>query len=90
MDRTTLPHKSVCPAATGQMQDKTNSDDKIVRDPDSDCKALATLQAQFALKGFVLASLHDGSLIVERWGLIKALDNITQATQFLQAIGGKL
>jgi hypothetical protein len=76
-------------ASAGQVDEHQNRQGDFASNPDNG-KALATLQAQFALKGFVLASLHDGSLIVERWGFIKALDNITQATQFLQAIGGRI
>lgn len=51
-------------------------------------KAFATLQAAFALKGFALVKLADHTLIAERWGYVRALDDMNQAAQFLVQIGG--
>lgn len=53
-----------------------------------DSKSFATLQAQFALKGFALMRLADGVLLAERWGCFRQLDTQSQADQFLQQIGG--
>lgn len=53
-----------------------------------DCKAFATLQAQFSLKGFALMRLADGVMLAERWGCFRQLDTLAQAAQFLQQIGG--
>lgn len=52
-------------------------------------KAFETLRAKFALKGFALCWLHDRTLVVERWGFTRVLNDLTQAAQFLAQIGGR-
>jgi len=52
-------------------------------------KAFETLRAKFALKGFALCWLHDRTLVIERWGFTRVLNDLTQAAQFLAQIGGR-
>ena len=51
-------------------------------------KAFTTLQAQFSLKGYALHRMADGSLLIERWGYSRTVENIHRAAQFLAQIGG--
>ena len=51
-------------------------------------KALATLTAQFAIRGYALHQLADGSLMVSRWNLSRALTGISAAQTFLAQVGG--
>ncbi|HOB65818.1 hypothetical protein [Ottowia sp.] len=61
--------------------------------PTDQAKALATLQAEFALAGHTLtASVRaDGSpcLVASRWGLTRELRDPDEAHEFLQQIGGR-
>ena len=51
-------------------------------------KAVATLTAQFAMRGYELRLLGDGSLLVARWNLVRPLANLKAAEAFLRQIGG--
>jgi hypothetical protein len=51
-------------------------------------KGFASLQAQFSLKGYALHRMADGSLLIERWGYSRTVENIHRAAQFLAQIGG--
>ena len=54
-----------------------------------DSKAFANIRAALALKGYMLLKMHDGTLLIERWGLSRTVDSLTQAAQFLAQIGGR-
>ena len=54
-----------------------------------DGKAFANIRAALALKGYVLLKMHDGTLLIERWGYSRTVDGIAQAAVFLAQIGGK-
>jgi hypothetical protein len=53
-----------------------------------EAKALATLQAKFALQSTELVRLPDGSFVASRWNLVKSLATFEEAERFLQQIGG--
>lgn len=54
---------------------------------DAQRKLLATLQAQFALRGYQLHELADGFLVC-RWGLSRQLPDLYAAACMLKQIGG--
>ena len=56
--------------------------------PPADGKELATIRAALALKGYALHRMADGSLLIERWGYSRTVENIHRAAQFLAQIGG--
>lgn len=51
-------------------------------------KVFETLRAQFALAGFALFELSDGTLLATRWNLTRVLTDVHAALQFLGQIGG--
>jgi len=55
-----------------------------------DAKALATMQARFALAGYQLDQLaYEGDervLVVSRWGLSRQLDSMSKAVAFLEQV----
>lgn len=67
------PHKDEDPAGRPGLQVLTQSkSDQSISD-DGQRKALARLTAELALRGYELHELKDGSLMVSRWNLSKAL-----------------
>ena len=52
-------------------------------------KCVATAVARFALAGFELAEMDDGTFAAARWGLVKTLSNLTEAERFLAQVTGK-
>jgi len=54
-----------------------------------DPKRLTTLQAHAALAGYTLEQLADGSLVVERWGLLRRLPDLEAAEAWLDAPDGE-
>ncbi len=54
----------------------------------ADRKAFATLQAQFALKGFDLVRMVDGVMYASRWGQIVMLADVAKAQALLDKLGG--
>ena len=48
-----------------------------------------TLQARYALVGFQLLELADGTLLATRWNCCKSLADSYAATRFLRQIGGR-
>lgn len=53
-----------------------------------DPKALASLQARYALAGFELRPQPDGTYIAFRWGFSRELADMTEAEAFLRQVGG--
>ena len=54
----------------------------------SNCnKQVATLTAQFALRGFAVHSLAEGGWLVERWGLVRHCRDITALQEFSVQVG---
>ena len=56
--------------------------------PADPLKRMATLRAQYALAGFELLELSDGSLLATRWNQCRPLPDATAALRFLRLIGG--
>ena len=63
-------------------------DTAIVADRDAGRKSFVTLQARYALAGFALLELADGSLLATRRNCCKTLPDLYAATRFLRQIGG--
>lgn len=76
-------------ASTQDQPPKTTDNDTpiVPREADSS-KRMATLRAQYALAGFELLELSDGSLLATKWNLAKPLPDAYAAHRFLAQIGG--
>lgn len=83
----TAPQKKL-PANERAGEDE-NPDTAIVVDLDADRKQFLTLQANYALAGFELYELGDGSLLATRWGLAKPLPDLRAAREWLLLVGGR-
>ena len=55
----------------------------------SDAKHIATLQARAAIAGFELAQMADGSFVVARWTMTRALADIAAVEAFLVQVGAR-
>lgn len=75
-------------AAAQGFGDQTQSDARHSARPDADRKAISTIQAQLALKGYELVPRANGTFIVRRWGLFRDLMSLGEAETFLAQIGG--
>lgn len=84
------PRKCETHRLAGAMGFRDNSkvDTLIVADLDADRKVFATLQARYAIAGFSLLELADGSLLASRWNLCRPLPDAHAALHFLRKIGG--
>lgn len=84
------PHKDEAPRLAGAegFRDQDKADTTIVADLDGPRKAFLTLRARFAMAGFALLELSDGSLLATRWNLCRPLPDATAALRFLRQIGG--
>ena len=84
------PHKDEAPRLAGAegFRDQDKADTTIVAEPDGRRKAFLTLRARFAMAGFALHELADGSLLATRWNLCRPLPDATAALRFLRQIGG--
>ncbi len=51
-------------------------------------KRHATIQAQLALKGFVLQELAEGGWLITRWDRIRWLADLGEVESFLRRVGG--
>lgn len=84
----TAPHKSECPAATGQNANKNTDSPSL-----TPAKRFATVRAKFALLGHTLHASRqsDGTVdyMAERWGLVRYLPSLDAADRFLIQIGGR-
>lgn len=70
----------------GQVKQKTKS--VSFEQIADDRKAFATLRAHLALKGYELYRQRDGAMLITKWGLLKTLADVDEASKFLQQIGG--
>ena len=50
-------------------------------------KRRATLVAELALRGYELKRTAEGTFIVHRWGLTRALDSLDAVASFAQQMG---
>jgi len=55
--------------------------------PASESKLLATLQARAAIAGFELVRMADGSFVVARWTMTRALADFAAVEAFLVQVG---
>lgn len=53
----------------------------------ADVKVFATLQARAALAGFELVRMADGSFVVARWTMTRALVDLFAVERFLEQVG---
>ena len=84
------PHKDETPRLAGAegFRDQDKADTVIVADLDGERKVFLTLRARFAMAGYALLELSDGSLLATRWNLCRPLPDATAALRFLRQIGG--
>jgi hypothetical protein len=75
-------------AGASGIEDKTETNTKIVASRAADRKAFETLRAQFARTGIALYALDGGTLMATRWNCCKRLPDLYAATRFLHQIGG--
>ena len=54
---------------------------------DAGAKAFATLQARAAIAGFELVRMADGSFVVARWTMTRALVDVQAVERFLKQVG---
>ena len=52
-------------------------------------KMVATLQARAALAGFELVRMADGSFVVARWTMTRALHDVAAVDAFLAQVGAR-
>jgi hypothetical protein len=82
-------HKGEDPAGRPGLQaTQETADAPIVADLDVDRKSFLTLRARYAMAGFELLELADGSLLATKWNLCRPLPDATAAHRFLRQIGG--
>ncbi len=70
----------------GPVKQKTN--DIIFGKIANDRKRFASLRAHLALKGYELYPQPDGTMLITKWGLLKTVADVDEASAFLQQIGG--
>jgi hypothetical protein len=66
----------------------SNADPIIIVACEVGRKVFANLRARYALAGFVLMEMPDGSLLATRWNRTRQLQNVSVALHFLRQIGG--
>lgn len=76
-------------AAAKGFREQTSADIAILTDLQTERKALATLQAQLALRGFALNELSTGSYLISRWDLTLHVSDLAGVRQFYAKIGGR-
>ena len=69
--------------------DQTKLNAPIVGDSSDDGKVAATLTAQFALLGYSLHALPEGSFVACRWGYSRPLQSMYEARLLYRQIGGR-
>lgn len=81
--------KSESPAATGQIADQTNRDQivALAQKIGNTDKQLATLKAQFALRGFAVQEVATGGYFVTRWNLSKFCPALPDLESFAAQVG---
>ena len=67
--------------------EKHTQDSTIIGDNAELRKPLARLKAIAALSGVSVFDLSDGSLLVTKWGLTRAVPDVCALAQFLRQIG---
>ncbi len=55
----------------------------------ADQKAVATATARAALAGFELVQMADGSFVVARWTMTRALPDLAAVEAFLAQVGAR-
>jgi hypothetical protein len=75
-------------ASRASTEQVTEISEPIIGGDENERKSIATLAAQFALKGYSFQGLSDGSFLVHRWNLIRPLPDLLAARRFYRAIGG--
>ena len=68
-------------------KDNTQDDTQIIGHGAGERKALATVTAQLAMRGFELHRMGDGSFLVTRWNLSRPLADLNAARRFAESVG---
>ncbi len=83
------PHKDEPPGVQAEgFKGKGTTDTQIFADIDAGRKSFVTLQARYALAGFALLELADGTLLATRWNCSKPLSDLYAAHRFLRQVTG--
>jgi hypothetical protein len=82
----THPQKAQSPAATGQSANQPTHTLIIGQDTDQR-KTVATLRAQFALRGHAVHELTEGGFLVCRWGMVRACRDLEALQAFARKMG---
>jgi hypothetical protein len=84
------PLKNECPDGNRGIQGaETKADDTNSATTDTAAqKVRATVQAEFAILGFALLELSDGSFIATRWNCCRPLQDLKAARSFLRMVSG--
>lgn len=68
-------------------QEQNQTDTAIVAHAAVLRKALATLTAKLALRGYELHQMADSSLLISRWNLSRPLADLDAARKFAERVG---
>jgi hypothetical protein len=68
--------------------ENSKADPTIIVAYEAERKGLVNLRARYALAGFVLVEISDGSLLATRWNRTRQLQDVSAALHFLRQIGG--
>ena len=66
---------------------ESKTDSATIGEQGADSRALARLRAVAALNGMSVFDLPDGSLLVTRWGLARAVPGVRALSLFFQRMG---
>jgi hypothetical protein len=83
---TYYPQKAQSPGGAGQSA-KEPADTVIVGQTPADRKTVATLKAQFALRGHAVHEMAGGGFIICRWGLVRACRDLEALQAFARKMG---
>lgn len=81
------PHKSECPAATGQDAVNRTTNDLNFATGQRPSKAIATQIAELALAGHTVHKLQCGDFLVSKWGYIHHANDFEALQAFAKKLG---
>jgi hypothetical protein len=67
---------------------ETNTEHAYFTADRSEAKQIATIRAQFALRGFEVRDSHVGGWLVSRWGWARHCLDLAELRRLLEQIGG--
>lgn len=82
------PQQKAAGAATPATAQEINQHEQSTADRDTERKAIATIRAQFALRGFAVHDSSAGGWLVSQWGLTRHCSGIDELRALLCLVGG--